>query len=227
MPKPQRTNPAEPRARLIAHGAEALTDGELIAVVLRHKSRAKRHDDAVQKANGLHALLSLDREALAQRGFDESHTAILSAVAELSRRQARQKLTDRFTTTRPEEVAPYLRLRYYKPDQEVLGALFVDMKNQVLDEMEAFRGTLTRASVEPRCLMRRALTIHACGLILFHTHPGGHPDPSTDDIRFTHRVAEAGLLLGVKLIDHIILGDEGTYVSLKKRGIVSNSFKKP
>jgi DNA repair protein RadC len=99
-----------------------------------------------------------------------------------------------------------------------MGALFLDTRNRLLAESEVYRGTLNRAAVEPRGLLKEALLRGAAGLVLFHTHPSGDPSPSAEDLAFTRRLAEAGELVGVRLVDHLILGSAGRWVSLRQRG---------
>lgn len=101
--------------------------------------------------------------------------------------------------------------------QEVMGALYLDSRNRAIAHTIAFVGTLTRASVEPRQLLATGLLVNAAGLILFHNHPSGDPSPSAEDLAFTKRMAKAGEHVGIRLLDHLILG-EGTHVSLRERG---------
>ncbi len=121
--------------------------------------------------------------------------------------------------SRPEMVASYLTMKYAQPDQEVMGALYLNGQNRLIAEHELFRGTLKRTAVEPRTIITRALLCSAKGFILFHTHPSGDPAPSQEDLTFTKRVIEAGDLLNVKLLDHMILGDPGRWISLSRRGV--------
>ena len=99
-----------------------------------------------------------------------------------------------------------------------MGALFLDVRNRLIGESEAFRGTLSRAAVEPRAIMKEALLRSAKSIILFHTHPSGDPTPSAEDLTFTRRMAEVGELLDIKLSDHLILGAGGRWMSLRRRG---------
>lgn len=211
----------QPRARLLTAGPQALTDVELLSIVLRRRRQSSADQHRLQESDGLSGLFSLDIQNLQRLGFSRPQAVTLAAVGELTRRQARQRVGERFMTRKPAEVARYLYLRFAEGDQEVMGALFVDMSNRLIGEAEVFRGSLTRATVEPRPLIRRALVLKAAGLILFHTHPGGDPEPSPEDLSFTDRLAESCALLGIRLLDHLILGREGTFVSLKRRGRLS------
>ncbi len=119
--------------------------------------------------------------------------------------------------SRPETVANYLNLRYASPDQEVLGALFLDLRHRMIGEKELFRGTLSRAAAEPRAVLREALMRGAAALVLFHTHPNGEPVPSNEDVAFTQRMVGAGEAVGVRLVDHVILGADGRWLSMRQR----------
>ena len=222
--KPQaasRDGTLKPRDRLVRHGPEALNDSELVSLLFRqHRGRSALEvaGSLVQDAGGLTDLMSLDYVALRHRGLSEAKAVAVLTVAELSRRQARQTVGERLMMTKADEVARYIHLQFGKVDQEVMGVLLVDMRNGVLGEVEVFRGTLTRAAVEPRAILRHALLRHAAGIFLFHTHPGGgSPEPSKEDRDFTRRMVSACELLGIRLLDHLIIGVEGTWVSMKKR----------
>lgn len=128
------------------------------------------------------------------------------------------KPVERAVMGAPAAVASYLALRYGVNDQEVMGALYVDTRNRLLKEVELYRGTVNRCAVEPRLILKGGLLAGACGMVVFHTHPSGDPSPSLEDIAFTRRLAEAGDLVGVKLIDHMVLGGVGRWVSLRERG---------
>ncbi|MGB6640460.1 MAG: JAB domain-containing protein, partial [Thermoanaerobaculia bacterium] len=120
--------------------------------------------------------------------------------------------------THPEAVATFLALRYGLQGQEVMGALFLDTRNRLIQDNEIFRGTLNRAAVEPRAILKQGLLRNAAGFVLFHTHPSGDPSPSAEDLAFTRRMANAGEVVGLRLVDHLIIGGGGRWVSLKKRG---------
>jgi len=155
---------------------------------------------------------------MSRSGLGPAKTSSLLAAVELSRRIARSSFPDREPLTRPEAVARYLSITYGLQDQEVMGGLYLDTRNRLIGESEVFRGTLNRASVEPRPLLKRCLLSNAAGLVLFHTHPSGDPSPSAEDLAFTRRMAEAGEIVGVRLVDHLILGSAGRWTSLRQRG---------
>ncbi len=120
---------------------------------------------------------------------------------------------------RPERAAEFLTELVRPFAFEVMGAVMLDTRNRAIGHLIAYQGTLSRTAVEPRGLLVPALLANAAGIILFHNHPSGDPTPSAEDLAFTRRVAEAGDTVGVKLVDHLILGaGERRWVSLKQRG---------
>ena len=208
-----------PLERLRCLGQDALSDVELIALLLREGQRGATAleiaREVTSRVAGLLGLAQLDAALI--RDLGEANAAALLAAVELSKRLARAEMIRREVLDRPESVARYLTLRYGHHDQEIMGALYLDVRNRLIAEREIFRGTLSRAAVEPRAILKEGLLRSAFGFILFHTHPSGDPSPSTEDLTFTRRVADAGELLGVRLLDHMILGGS-RWVSLGRRG---------
>lgn len=211
-----------PRERLLSVGGHALTDSELLAVLLRTgcsgQSALEMGEELLGDCDGLQGLLAAPRQTLKRRGLGDAKLATLLAALELGRRLARARMSERDLLDHPSAVASYLTLRYGSFDQEIMGALFLDIRNHLICDNEIYRGTLSRALVEPRAILKEALLRSASGFIIFHTHPSGDPAPSAEDLEFTERMAGAGELLGVRLVDHLILGNYGAWVSLKRRG---------
>ncbi|HET9226865.1 MAG TPA: DNA repair protein RadC [Thermoanaerobaculia bacterium] len=211
-----------PRERLLKHGSETLSDPELVAVLLRTGvkgvSAVQMARELLQETGGLTGLVAFPSQSLRRKGLGPAKAATLLAALEIASRVAREQLPEREPLTRPAEVARYLALRYWARDQEVVGALFLDARSRLLGEKEVFRGTLDRAVAEPREILKEALLRGAAGVIIFHTHPSGDPSPSPEDLFFTRWMREAGELVGVRLLDHFILGSAGRWVSLKQRG---------
>ena len=209
-----------PRTRLLELGPTALSDVELVEILLRNGCPGTSARDLACELlieYGLVGLGNVESSYLRRHGIGEAKAATVVAAFEIARRVARAKMPRRDLLDRPDAVANYLQLKYGS-DQEVMGALFLDVRNRLIGESEIFRGTLSRAAVEPRAIIKEALLRSASAILLFHSHPSGDPSPSSEDLSFTRRLAEAGELLGTKLVDHIVLGGGGRWVSLGRRG---------
>ncbi len=219
---PRRSLSDRARKSLLGGGGAALSDSELVGVLLPGTSGAAAAELAGQllvARGGLAGLLHAGGAELALPGIGPAGRAAVLAAVELGRRLARAQLPQREVLDFPKEVARYVALRYSQPDQEVLGALYLNLHNHLLCEHELYRGTLTRAVVEPRAILRHALRAGASGFVLFHTHPSGDPTPSNADFAFTRRMQKAGEIMGVRLIDHVIVAGGDRWVSLRRRGV--------
>jgi DNA repair protein RadC len=210
-----------PRERLLQQGGGSLADSELLAVLIRTGRRGasaiQMAMDVLRESGGLSGLLTATPHSLRRNGLGPAKAASLLAAVELGRRLAREQLLDHEPLSRPVDVARYLALRYHTSDQEVMGALFLDARSLLLGEREMFRGTLSRISVEPREILRECLQRGASSIYLFHTHPSGDPAPSAEDLLFTRRMAEAAEIVGLRLVDHVVLGNRGRWVSLREK----------
>lgn len=211
-----------PRERLVAGGPGVLSDEELVAVVLctgaPGDSVVRMSRLLLDQIGGLSGLLGATPSALRRPGLGQAKAASLIAAVEIGRRLAQGEIRDRELLSRPAEVARYLLLRYRQRDQEVMGAVFLDARHRLIGDREVFRGTMSRAAVEPREVLKHCLVCGAAGVVLFHTHPSGDPTPSVEDILFTRRMAESAALVGIELVDHLVLGSPGCWVSLRERG---------
>ncbi len=211
-----------PRQRLLRNGLESLSNAELLAVLFRTgrpgASALESAHDVLRQIGGLIGLMNADESLQLVRGVGQGKASTLLAAIELGRRLAKARFDGKEILDHPAVVANYLSLRYSKLDQEIMGALFLNTRNRLIAESEIFRGTLSRTVVEPRAILKEALLRSASSLILFHTHPSGDPAPSVEDLEFTRRMHEAGKLLSIRLVDHLILGAHGRWVSLARRG---------
>ena len=216
-----------PRERLLRCGASALSDEELLAVLLRTESSGasavELAHDVLREIGGLVGLRSLQDHLPGLAGIAQETAMTLRAAVELARRLARAEIDDCEILDNPVSVARYLSLRYSNLDQQTLGALFLNVRQQVISEREVFRGTLCRTLVEPRAILKQALLTSAASVILFHSHPTGEPSPSPEDLAFSRRMVKAARLLDIRVADHLILGGRGKWVSLARRGALAQT----
>lgn len=213
-----------PREKLLARGATALSDAELLALFLGSGLRGR---DAVTSArellsgNGpLRVLLERAPAQLAELpGLGPARACLLAGALELGRRQLAASLERGATLSDPPAAGRYFaqRLRAYR--HEVFAALFLDNQHRALAFEELFQGTVDSAEVHPREVVRRALAHNASAVIVGHNHPSGHCEPSAADRAITRRLKEALSLVDIRLLDHFVIGD-GLPVSLAARGWV-------
>jgi DNA repair protein RadC len=214
-----------PRERLLRLGPGALTNEELLALLLRTgipgESALDRARSLLASHGGLIGLAGLTPgELVSERGIGPTRAAAIAAAVEIARRLPFQALADRDLLNEPRLVKEFLRQSLTDDAQERTGALFLNARNRLLkNDPEIYRGTLDRAVVEPREILRRALLGKAAGLILYHNHPSGDPTPSREDREFTRRLAAAAESIGVRLLDHIVVGREGC-VSFREAGML-------
>jgi DNA repair protein RadC len=175
--------------------------------------------EILDEGDGLLGLVGIDAERLLRRGLGEAKAATVLASLELARRLAYAEIPKRAPMNNAMAVARYVLLRYAVRDQEVMGALFIDVRNRLVGEGEIFRGTLHRTTVEPREIYRQALVRGAATVAIFHTHPSRDPSPSLEDLAFTRRMIQAGEAIGITFQDHLIVGSTNRWVSLRERGV--------
>lgn len=205
--------------RLLRSGGGALSDAELLEVLLGPQAGGRELAQALfEGGSSFSDLIALDPHDLDALGAQPETQARLVAALDFALRMARSRMPRRDLLDRPDAVASYLNLRYGLQDQEVMGALYLDVRNRLIADSEVFRGTLSRSAVEPRPILKECLSRSASSFILFHTHPSGDPSPSAEDLTFTRRMAEAGKLVGVRLVDHLILGGAGRWMSMRRHG---------
>jgi DNA repair protein RadC len=213
-----------PRERLLAQGASALSDAELLSLLLRHGVAGT---DALAMARALlsrfgslTALFAASRLDLAcVRGMGPAKTAELSAMVELVRRSLAEVAAERDALQSPQAVRDYLRLALAARPYEVFVGLFLDSQNRLLAAEELFRGTLAQTSVYPREVVKAALSHNAAAMIFAHNHPSGVAEPSRADELLTQALKQALSLVDVRTLDHFVVAG-GKLVSLAERGLV-------
>jgi DNA repair protein RadC len=203
--------------RLATRGVPSLSDAELLALVLPSSAGIGTHDlarELLDSCGGVVGLLNCDFGISRAQGLNEQQAAAVLAAVELGRRLVSTPNRSAILAD-PEMAARYLHLRHARIDQEVVGALLFDVHQRVVGEVECFRGSLMRAVVEPKPILREALRRNASSILLFHNHPSGDPTPSKEDLSFTVRMKEACEALGLELVEHLILSGQ-RWTSLRR-----------
>ena len=215
-----------PRERLLAHGAEALSDAELLAIYLRvgvrGKSAVDLARDLLQRFDGrLSTLAEASLEELASvSGIGMAKAAQLKASFELARRALAQEMSARDTFSSPGQVRDWLRLKLATRQHEVFMALWLDAQNRLLKAEELFSGSLTQTSVYPREVVKSALGHNAAAVILAHNHPSGIAEPSHADELLTKALKDALAMVDVKVLDHFIVAGNTPPLSFAERGLL-------
>ncbi len=210
-----------PRERLAKLGPQALSTAELLAILLRvgvHGENAVQVGQRLLQIFG--GLTGLHRasyeEVCNQHGIGTAKAAQIKAAIELGRRLALESPEERPKIGSPADAAALVQFEMSALEQEHLRVMLLDTRNRVLDIIEVYQGSLNSSQVRVGELFRAAVRRNAAALIVVHNHPSGDPTPSPDDIAVTRAIIEAGKLLDVQVLDHIIIGS-GRWVSLKER----------
>lgn len=212
-----------PRERMVKDGADKLSNQELLAILLRTGTQ----QESVFSLAGriLHEMGSIRRLSEASidelkkiKGIGTAKAVQIKAGVELGRRVA-IKQSSLVTIRSPQDAAQYLMELLKLEQQEKFYVLYLNTKNQVVYEKAVFVGSLNASIVHPREVFKEAVKWSAASIIVSHNHPSGDPDPSREDIEVTKRLVEAGTILGIECLDHIIIGD-GRFISLKEKGFV-------
>jgi len=213
-----------PRERLLKEGAEALSDVELLAILLRTGSRATTALDLASllmvRFKNLHRLVDAAVEELSDvKGVGPAKASQVKAALELARRLAQFSEASRPVIKSPNDAAALVMEEMRHLDREHFRALLLNTKNQVIGTDKVSVGTLNSSTVHPRELFRNAIRRSAASLILVHNHPSGDPAPSREDLDITRRLIEAGKIIGIEILDHIIIGDN-RFISFKAKELI-------
>lgn len=214
---------ARPREKLLARGPQALSDVELLAILLRTGMAGKnvfQLSEELLGRDGIAGLLNASVPSLKMvKGLGPAKQAELLAVFELARRALSQRLKEREAFHTPGAVKQYLQLQLAHKNHEVFAVLFLDHQNRMLAMEELFRGTLSQTSVYPREVVLRALHHQAAAVVLSHNHPSGSVQPSRADEHLTQTLKAALALVDVRVLDHIIVG-QGQALSMAEQGLM-------
>ena len=219
LPKEQR-----PREKLLARGAAALSDNELLAVLLRTGYQGKGvfalAAGVLAGFDGFAGLLGATPQALKEiKGLGPAKRALLLAVMETARRALAQQIRVAPVFESPQAVKDYAALQLAAYEHEVFAVLFLDGQHRLLKMEEMFRGSLTQTSVYPREVVRRALSLNAGAVIFAHNHPSGLAEPSRADEYLTQSLKSALGLVDIRVLDHLVVG-RGQVVSMAERGLI-------
>jgi DNA repair protein RadC len=213
-----------PRELLLAKGPASLSNAALLAILLRtgtsRESVIRLAEQLLAKHGGLAGLGRLAPEEMSRlKGIGPAKAVTVAAAVELGKRLAALAGSERPVIRSPRDAADLVlpRLRFEK--KELFVVLLLSTKNHVLAMPTLAVGTLSASVVDPRDLFREAINHNAASVVLVHNHPSGDPAPSDEDIALTRKMIEAGKLLDISVLDHLIIGD-GKYVSLKEKGIL-------
>jgi DNA repair protein RadC len=212
-----------PRERLIRLGADKLSIPELLAILLRVGVAG---ESAVQVGHRLLAQYkTLDRirrvpfeELCSQRGIGMAKAAQIKAGVELGYRMSKEKLEEQPTINSPQDAADLVALEMSALEQEHLKVMLLDTRNHLLDTVEVYKGSVNSSQVHIGEIFKSAIRRNASAIIVVHNHPSGDPTPSPDDVAVTRGILQAGKLLDVDVLDHMVIGN-GKWVSMKERGL--------
>jgi DNA repair protein RadC len=215
---------ARPREKLLARGPGALSDAELLALLLRTglpgKNALQMGQELISTFGGVSGLLHAPADTLKKiKGLGPAKRAEIVAVLELARRALASQLQEKTMFSNPQAIRDYLQLQLGSREHEIFAVLFLDTQHRLIVLEEMFRGTLTQTSVYPREVVVRALALNAANVVLAHNHPSGTAQASRADEAITHTLKAALALVDVRVLDHFIVTSHEA-VSMAERGLI-------
>lgn len=214
-----------PMEKLLKYGADDLANAELLAVLLRSGTKGENiislSTRLLSDVGGLDGLLHINLEEIKKiKGIKEVKACQIIAMMELFRRfRTLRSQNDDFKISSPKDISMLLINEMNNLNQEVLKLILLNTKNTVIGVKDVFKGSLNSSIVHPWEIFREAVQRGSANIIICHNHPSGDPTPSKEDINVTLRIKQCGDLMGIKLLDHIIIGNNN-YISLKEKGII-------
>lgn len=219
-------NAERPYEKCLKQGAEALSDAELLAVLLRTGTKGENVlalDKRLLYEDGGAGLLGIHQfsfqSLMKLKGIGKVKAVQILCLSELAKRLSKASVEPRLRFSSSQSVAEYYMEDLRHRNQEVMKLLLLNSKAELIDETNISKGTVNASLVTPRELFVEALKKEAVSMILLHNHPSGDPTPSRDDILTTKRISECGLLIGIELLDHIIIGNN-CYVSFQEENLL-------
>ncbi len=219
-----------PREMLVRHGPETLTPAKLLAIILRTGSEGVSAEDLARRIlNHFGSLRAIDSASIhdleAIEGIGVAKAAQLKAAFEIGKRLMREEAEKKTKIRTAKDVVDYVR-DYYAPylrdrEKEFVNIILLDGRNKVIDNIELSKGSVSASVVDVKEIIKEATRNTASAIIMVHNHPSGEPEPSNEDIEITRRVVDACSLVGIKVLDHIVIGkNRDDYVSFMDRGLI-------
>jgi DNA repair protein RadC len=214
-----------PREKLLKFGADKLSDTELLAILLRVGSSGKSAIDLARElVNEFGTFRNIDSKSFAglkRKGLGIAKIAQIKAAIEIGKRFLKEKSLSKIKINTSKDIVDYFIPYLRDMKKEVFKAVLLDGKNKIIKDVTISEGTLTKSIVHPREIIKESVTEGAAALVLLHNHPSGEPEPSQDDIEITNRIISACKLMGIRILDHVIIGDNN-YFSFFNEGLIKD-----
>jgi len=212
-----------PRERLLKFGADKLSDTELLAILLRVGSSGQSAVDMARELiNQFGTFRNIDSKSYAElkrKGLGIAKIAQIKAAIEIGKRFLKEKSLTKIKIKTSKDIVDYFIPYLRDMKKEIFKVVLLDGKNKIIKDVTISEGTLTKSIVHPREVIKSAVTESSAALVLIHNHPSGEPQPSEDDIEITNRIISACELVGIKVLDHVIIGDNN-YFSFFNEGLI-------
>lgn len=210
-----------PRERLRTHGPQALSNAELLAIILRTGTVRDNVLDLAGKVlahyGGLGGLLNIDFTELSkEHGIGEAKCCQIKAALELGKRLGHQQAEEKYRISTPEDAAKLVMVEMTYLDHEQMRVIALDTKNKVVENISLYRGTVNSSVLRIAEIFRPAITRNCPSILVCHNHPSGDPTPSPEDIEITRQLVKAGKMLEIEVVDHLVIGNH-KYTSLKEQ----------